>query len=92
MRQGCFGFLLQLGTSVVSAVLIAVGALLLIVGLVSSSPESGLRTVLPIAAALLAAYVFVQVGRSIWRDLRKSRLTEQEQEDSSGPSSVENYD
>ena len=80
MRQGCFGFLLQLGTSVVSAVLVAVGALLLIVGLVSSSPESGLRTVLSIAAALLAAYVFIRVGRAIWRDLKGDQTTKEDKE------------
>lgn len=70
MRQGCLDFLFRLGTSVVSAILLAVGALLLIIGLVSSSPLSGARTALSIIFAMIAAYLFIRVGRAIWRDLR----------------------
>lgn len=70
MRRGCLNFLFRLGTSVVSAALIAVGSLLLIIGLLSSSPLSGARTVFTIIAALVAAYLFIRVGREIWRDLR----------------------
>ena len=80
MRQGCLNFIFRLGTSVVSAVLIAVGALLLLVGLLSSSPLSGARTALSIVAALIAAYLFIRVGRSIWRDLREPQVPDQEKE------------
>ncbi|CAN5687365.1 hypothetical protein BH24ACT21_BH24ACT21_07700 [soil metagenome] len=85
MRQGCFDFLLRLGTSVVSAVLVAVGALLLVIGLLSSSPLSGVRTALSIIAALIAAYLFIQVGRAIWRDLRKPQEPDHEEPDDKAP-------
>ncbi|CAN5844224.1 hypothetical protein BH23ACT11_BH23ACT11_06660 [soil metagenome] len=80
MRESCVNIILRLGTSVVSAIFVAVGVLLLVVGLLSSAPLSGARTALSIVAALGAAYVFIQVGRVIWRDLRGSGTAEQEGE------------
>ncbi len=81
MRQGCLDFIFRRGPLVVvSAVLIAVGALLLLVGLLSSSPLSGARTALSIIAALVASYLFIRVGHSIWRDLREQQIPDQEKE------------
>ena len=80
MREGCLGFLFRLGTSVVSALLVAVGALLLVIGLLSSSPASGTRTALSVIAALVAAYLFIRVGKAIWRDLRNPQAKDQGKE------------
>lgn len=80
MRQGCLGFLFRLGTSVVSAILVAVGALLLVIGLLSSSPDSGMRTVLSLVGALVAAYLFIRVGRAIWRDLKGDQIKKEDGE------------
>lgn len=63
--------MLRLGMSAVSAGLIAMGALLLIVGLISSSPGEGIRTILSLVIALIAAYFLIRVGRGIWRELRE---------------------
>jgi hypothetical protein len=90
MRQGCFGFVFRLGTSVVSAVLVAVGALLLVIGLLSSSPLSGTRTALSITAALVAAYLFIRVGRAIWRDLKRDEPRKEDKEVSSNEGTREN--
>ncbi|MGF1473791.1 MAG: hypothetical protein ACFB50_18880 [Rubrobacteraceae bacterium] len=57
----------------VSAVLIAVGVLLLLFGVLSSSPSSGTQAALSVVVALAAIYLFFMVGRSIWRDLREPR-------------------
>ncbi|MGB3633657.1 MAG: hypothetical protein WA982_06425 [Rubrobacteraceae bacterium] len=70
----------RLGTSVISAVLVAIGLLLLMVGILSSSPLSGVRTALSIVAGLVAAYLFILVGKAIWRDLRTPRTPDQEKE------------
>lgn len=86
MRQGCLNIFLRLGTSVVSAALIAVGALLLLVGLLlSSEPLEGVRMVLSILAALVVAFLFVLVGLSILRDLREPEDTDREESDEETP-------
>lgn len=86
MRQGCLNLFLRLGTSVVSAALIAVGALLLLVGLLlSSEPLEGVRMVLSILAALVVAFLFVLVGLSILRDLREPEDTDREESDEETP-------
>lgn len=61
-----------------SAVLVAVGSLLLVIGLLSSSPASGMRTALTIVAALIAVYLFIRVGRAIWRDLKGDPTSKEE--------------
>lgn len=68
----------------VSAVLVAVGALLLLVGLLSSSPLSGARTVLALTAAV-GVYLFILVGRAIWRDLRNPINPKLPNEEEEGP-------
>lgn len=86
MRQGCLNLFLRLGTSVVSAALIAVGALLLLVGLLlSSEPLEGVRMVLSILAALVVAFLFVLVGLSILRDLREPDARDLDESDEETP-------
>lgn len=89
MRQGCLNLLLRLGTSVVSVLLIALGGLLLAIGLLSPSPLSGGRMALSILAALVAAYLFIRVGREIWRDLREPETPDQDGKTTRRPSNGE---
>ncbi|CAN5554868.1 hypothetical protein BH24ACT22_BH24ACT22_10390 [soil metagenome] len=80
MRGGCFGFLFNISTYVVSAALITIGSILLVIGLLTSSPASGATTTLSLVAALVAAYLFVRVGREIWRDLRNPKVPNKRKE------------
>ena len=80
MRSGCRNFVLQLGTSVASALLIAVGTILLIFGISSSTPSSGIRVTLLILAAAIVAYAFLRIGRDILQDLKNGQSPENEKE------------
>lgn len=53
-----------------SAVLVATGVLLLLLSFFSFGPPLNPRTVMLLLVAAVAAYVFIRVGRDIWRDLR----------------------
>ncbi len=70
MRSGCRGFVLRLGTSIASALLIAVGMILLIFGISSSTPSSGIRVALLVFAVAIVAYTFFKIGQNIWQDLK----------------------
>lgn len=69
-RSGCQGLLLEVGAWVASTVLTTVGALFLVFGVFTFSPEVGLLTVLQILAASVGVYFLIRIGRSILRDLR----------------------
>lgn len=81
MRSGCRDFVLRLGTSVASALLIIVGVILLIFGISSSTPSSSLRVGLLVLAAAAVAYAFFRIGQEVWRDLKSGRTPEKETED-----------
>jgi hypothetical protein len=93
MRSGCGGVFLRLGTSVASAVLVAVGVLLLLLSFFSFAPSANLGTAVLLLGAGAAAYLFVRVGRDIWRELRaqlpadKDAGSESPEEDDARPPS-----
>ncbi len=85
MRAGCRNIFLRLGTLAVSAVLVAVGVLLLLLGYFSLESPVNLETVILLFAAVAAAYVFIRVGRDIWRDLREQLPGRKEADEPQGP-------
>lgn len=72
-----------LGTSVASAMFLAFGALLLTLGFFSLGFSASIGTVVTLLAATVAAYVFIRVGRDIWRELR-SQLSDGEKDGADG--------
>jgi uncharacterized membrane-anchored protein YitT (DUF2179 family) len=70
MRSGCLNLaLVLLATSLTAA------GIVLFFSFAAMTYESrmGIETILRTVVALVAAYFFVRVGMSVWRDLRKSR-------------------
>ena len=65
-----------IGTSIASALLIAVGTILLIFGISSSTPSSGIRVTLLVFAVAIVAYAFFKIGQNIWQDLRNDKPPE----------------
>lgn len=91
MKSGCRGFILRLGTSVVSALLIAVGMVLLIFGISSWTPSSGLRVTLLVFAVAIVAYAFLRIGQGILQDMKEDRAPEKEKPNSENdPAADEN--
>ena len=82
--------MLRMGTSVASALLIAVGTILLIFGISSSTPSSGIRVTLLVFAVAIVAYAFLKIGQDIWRDLKNDQPPEGEKE--AGPDETRKED
>lgn len=70
MRSGCINYIFRIGAAVVSAILLTLGALVLVFGAFDLDSSGGTRTVITTVAALGAIYLFVRVGKDILRDLR----------------------
>ena len=70
MRSGCLGLLFALGVRVLSTVLVAVGAALLLFGVLAFDPSPDVRMVVALVVAPVGAYLFYRVGREVWRDLK----------------------
>jgi hypothetical protein len=70
MRSGCLNLALVLLATVLTA-----AGIVLFFSFAAMTYESrmGIETILRTVVALVAAYFFVRVGMSVWRDLRKSR-------------------
>jgi hypothetical protein len=79
VRSGCVNYILKLGTAVAAAILLSVGALVLLFGAFNLSPSGGIRTVITVVAALGAVYLFTRVGKDILRDLRDERTGDDEE-------------
>ena len=71
MRSGCLNLVFLLIVASVATALTVAGAVLFFsfAALTFESP-TGIEEILKIVVALTAAYFFVRVGRSVWRDLR----------------------
>lgn len=71
MRSGCMNLLVVLLTASVATTLTVVGLFFLLsFAAMSFESPAGIEAVLKVAAALVAAYFFVRIGKSVWRDLR----------------------
>ncbi len=84
MRSGCTSYILRMGTAVITAILLASGTLILVFGAFNLDSSGGVRTVITVIAALVAAYLFVRVGKDIWRDLRSESSGDKKEKN--GPS------
>jgi hypothetical protein len=74
MRSGCLNLVFLLVTASVATALTVAGAILFFsfAALTFESP-AGIEETLKIVVALIAAYFFVRVGWSVWRELRGRR-------------------
>ena len=71
MRSGCLNLVVVLLTASVATTLTVVGLFFLLsFAAMSFESPAGIEAVLKVAAALVAAYFFVRIGKSVWRDLR----------------------
>jgi hypothetical protein len=80
MRSGCLNLVFVLVAASVATVLTAVGVVLFFSALLPLESSTGVETILETLVALIAAYFFVRVGLSVWRDLRGHRPTERSEE------------
>jgi hypothetical protein len=86
MRSGCLKLVLLLVAAAAAAALTVVGAILFLsfATLRFGSPI-GIEAILQTVVAVVAAYFFLRVGQSVWRDLRgrrpEARSGEGEQEE-----------
>ncbi len=71
MRSGCLNVVLMLLVASIATALTVAGVVLMFsfAALMFESP-AGIEEILKMVVALIAAYFFVRVGRSVWRDLR----------------------
>jgi hypothetical protein len=78
MRSGCLNLVFMLVAASVATALTAAGVVLFFsfAALTFESSSTGIETILKTVVALIAAYFFVRVGMSIWRDLRGHRPAE----------------
>lgn len=84
VRSGCINYILRIGMAVVAAVLLTLGALVLVFGAFDLNSSGGTRTVITVVAALGAIYLLTRVGKDILRDLR-SKDDDKEEPPSSRP-------
>jgi hypothetical protein len=71
LRSGCLNLLFVLLTASLATTLTVVGLFFLLsFAALSFESPSGIEALLKVAAALIAAYFFVRIGMSVWRDLR----------------------
>lgn len=81
MRSGCLRLVFVVGAAVASALLVAAGAFLLVFSFFVRGAALDLRTVLAAVVVPLALYFFIQVGRSVLRDLGEGRRRSGSEED-----------
>lgn len=84
VRAGCINYILRIGMAVVAAVLLTLGALVLVFGAFDLNSSGGTRTVITVVVALGAIYLLTRVGKDILRDLR-SKDDDKEDPPSSRP-------
>jgi hypothetical protein len=86
MRSGCLNLVFVLVLTSVATALTAAGVVLFLsfAALTFESP-TGIETILGMVVALIAAYFFVRVGLSVWRDLRGSRTSSEPSDTNEGP-------
>ncbi|MDQ3795912.1 MAG: hypothetical protein M3316_09660 [Actinomycetota bacterium] len=84
--SGCLNLVFVLVLTSVATALTAAGVVLFLsfAALTFESP-TGIETILGMVVALIAAYFFVRVGLSVWRDLRGPRPTEGSGKEERGP-------
>ena len=84
--SGCLNLVFVLVLTSVATALTAAGVVLFLsfAALTFESP-TGIETILGMVVALIAAYFFVRVGLSVWRDLRKSRTPSKPSDTNEGP-------
>jgi hypothetical protein len=71
LRSGCLNLVVVLLTASVATTLTVVGLFFLLsFAAMSFESPAGIEAVLKVAAALVAAYFFVRIGKSVWRDLK----------------------
>lgn len=71
MRSGCVNLLFVILTALVATTLTVVGLFFLVsFAALSFESPAGIEAVIKVAAAVVAAYFFVRIGKSVWRDLR----------------------
>lgn len=71
MRSGCVNLLFVILTALVATTLTVVGLFFLLsFAALSFESPAGIEAVIKVVAALVAAYFFVRIGKSVWRDLR----------------------
>lgn len=72
MRSGCLNLLFVILTALVATTLTVVGLFFLLsFAALSFESPAGIEAVIKVAAALIAAYFFVRIGKSVWRDLKE---------------------
>jgi hypothetical protein len=84
--SGCLNLVFVLVLTSVATALTAAGVVLFLsfAALTFESP-TGIETILGMVVALIAAYFFVRVGLSVWRDLRGSCTPSRPSETDEGP-------
>ena len=84
--SGCLNLVFVLVLTSVATALTAAGVVLFLsfAALTFESP-TGIETILGMVVALIAAYFFVRVGLSVWRDLMGSRTLSRPSETDEGP-------
>ena len=85
MRSGCLNLVFVLVAASVATVLTAVGVVLFFSALLPLESSTGVETILETLVALIAAYFFVRVGLSVWRDLRGSRTPSEPSDTNESP-------
>jgi hypothetical protein len=74
MRSGCLNLVfLLVAASVATALTVAGVVLFFSFAAMTFESPAGIEEVLKMVVALIAAYFFVRVGLSVWRDLRERR-------------------
>jgi hypothetical protein len=84
--SGCLNLVFMLVAVSMATALTAAGVVLFFsfAALTFESP-TGIKTILGMVVALIAAYFFVRVGLSVWRDLRESRTPSRSSDTDEGP-------
>ena len=80
MRSGCLSLVVRVGVVSVAAVLAALSTVLILSFAVSALGQpDGIEKIIKVLVASAAGFAFYLVGRSIWRDLRRSSSAEPEE-------------
>jgi hypothetical protein len=76
MRSGCLNLVFLLVVASVATALTVAGAVLFFsFAALTLESSAGIEEILKMVVALIAAYFFVRVGLSVWRDLKGYRST-----------------
>ena len=72
LRSGCLSLVVRVGVVSVAAVLAALSTVLILSFAVSALGQpDGVEKIIKVLVASAAGFAFLQVGRGIWRDLRR---------------------